>query len=264
MHALNAVRRGADDVRAGRDRASQRDHTHLGVGNQRVADRLAAAEEDVEHAGRQYVLGQFAEAQGGQWGQLGRFDYHGIASGQGRGDLPRQHHQRIIPGGDRGHYAQRVAADHRSVPGQVFTGRRATEAAGGAGKIAEHIGDGRYLVVQGRSEGFATILRLQSGQFIGMRFNRVGQCQQGQRALFGAGLRPAVEGMVGATHCRINLGIGGFVDLRQGTAFSGIEHGPGRAIACDQATVDQHVGLHRGLLVGHLPLPATLSPPRVR
>ncbi|MNH14956.1 hypothetical protein D3C79_745580 [compost metagenome] len=91
-----------------------------------------------------------------------------------------------------------------------------------------------------------------------MRLNRVGQCQQGQRALFRAGLRPAVEGMVGATHRRIDLGLGGFVDLCQGTAFSGVEHGPGRAIACDQATVDQHVGLHRGLLLCLRPAPGRL------
>jgi len=97
-----------------------------------------------------------------------------------------------------------------------------------------------------------------------MGFEGVGQRQQHQRALLGAGLRPAVESLVGGAHGGIDLGLGGFVDLRQGAAFGRIEYSPGRAFAGDQLTVDQHSGLHEGLLEGHLPLPATLSPPRVR
>ncbi|MNC48864.1 hypothetical protein D3C75_980060 [compost metagenome] len=97
-----------------------------------------------------------------------------------------------------------------------------------------------------------------------MGFDGVGQRQQGLRAFLGAGLRPAVEGLVGSAHGAVHLGLAGFVDLRQGTAQRRVEHGPGRAFASDQLAIDQHLRLHRGLLQGHLPLPATLSPPRVR
>lgn len=51
VHAFHAVGGGTDDVRAGGDRAGQRHHAHLGMGYQRVADRLAAAEENVQHPG---------------------------------------------------------------------------------------------------------------------------------------------------------------------------------------------------------------------
>jgi len=134
------------------------------------------------------------------------------------------------------------------VPGQVFTRRRATQAAGGTGEIAEHVGDGRYLVVQRGAEGFATVLRLQAGQLIGVCLDDVGQRQQGHGPFFRAGLRPAVESLVGGTHSGVDLGLGGFVELRQGAALGRVEHGPGRAFAGDQAAIDQHVGLHRGLL----------------
>ncbi|MNE64859.1 hypothetical protein D3C80_1602970 [compost metagenome] len=150
------------------------------------------------------------------------------------------------------------------MPRQVFTGRRAAQAARCAGKKTEDIGDRRYFVIQCRAERLAAILRFEPGQFFAMLLDGVSQRQQGQGTVFGAGLRPAVEGQVGGTHGAVDLGLGGLVDLRQGAAQGGVEHGPGRPVASYQATVDQHVRLHEGLLQGHLPLPATLSPPRVR
>ena len=232
--------------------------------DQRVAHRLAAAEQDVQYARWQQLLRQFTQAQGGQWGQFGRLDHHGVASGQSGSDLPGQHHQRVVPRGNRSHHAQRVAADHRGVARQVLAGRRTAQAARGTGKIAEHVGNGRDFVIQRGTQRLAAVLRFQPGQFIAMGLDGIRQRQQGLRAVLGAGLRPAVEGLVGGAHGAVHLGFGGFVDLRQGSAQRRVQYGPGRAFASDQPAIDQHLRLHRGLLQGHLPLPATLSPPRVR
>ncbi|MNN31783.1 hypothetical protein D3C81_1454840 [compost metagenome] len=228
------------------------------------ADGLATAEEDVEHTGWQHALGQLAQTQRGQRRQFGRFDHHGVTGCQRGCDLPGQHHQRVVPRRDRGDHAQRVAADHRGVPRQVLAGRRAAQAARRAGEKAEDIGDRRDFVIQRSAVGLATILRFEPGQFLAMLLDGVGQCQQCLGAVLGAGLRPAVEGQIGGAHGAVDLRFGGFVNLRQGAAQGGVEYGPGWPVASDQMTVDQHVRLHGGLLQGHLPLPATLSPPRVR
>jgi hypothetical protein len=147
---------------------------------------------------------------------------------------------------------------------QVLTCRRAAETARGTGKITEHIGDGRDFIVQGCGERFAAVLRFQPGQLLAMGLDGIGDCQQRHRALFGAGLRPPIKSLVGGSHGGIDLCLGGLVDLCQGATLGGVEHSPCRAFAGYQMTVDQHFDLHRGLLMGHLPLPATLSPPRVR
>ena len=133
------------------------------------------------------------------------------------------------------------------------------------------IGGGVRLEVRGvhKRYGEREVLRntqitVEPGQFIAMGFDGIRQRQQGLRAVLGAGLRPAVEGLVGGAHGAVHLGLGGFVDLCQRGSQRRVEHGPGRALASDQLAIDQHLRLHRELLQGHLPLPATLSPPRVR
>jgi len=121
---------------------------------------------------------------------------------------------------------------------QVLASCRAAQAARRTGEVAEHVGNCRDLVIQRSAQRLAAVLRFQSGQFIAMGFDSVGQCQQGLRAFLGAGLRPAVEGLVGGAHGAVHLGLAGFVDLRQGTAQRRIEHGPGRAFASDQLAID--------------------------
>ena len=56
VHTFHTASGSANDVRAGGNGAGQRHHAHFGVGDQRVADRLPTAEQDIEHAGWQQVL----------------------------------------------------------------------------------------------------------------------------------------------------------------------------------------------------------------
>jgi hypothetical protein len=56
VDAGERVGRGPQDGLAGRHLARERHHGHVRVGDQRGADRLALAGDDVEHAGREHVL----------------------------------------------------------------------------------------------------------------------------------------------------------------------------------------------------------------
>ena len=94
----------------------------FGVVDQRVADALAAPEHDVDHAFGQDVGERLGELQRRQRRLLGRLEDHGVAAGDRRRQLPRHHHQRIVPRRDRGDDADRVAPDHRGVARQVFAG----------------------------------------------------------------------------------------------------------------------------------------------
>ncbi|MNZ75782.1 hypothetical protein D3C78_942680 [compost metagenome] len=244
VHALHALGGAGDDVGTGGDGTGQRHHAHFRVGNQRRADTRATAKEDIQHAGGKQLGGQLRQAQGGEGCLFRRFEHHGVASGQGRGDLPGDHHQRVVPRGDGGDYTKRVAADHRGMPRQVFTGGRAARATAGTGEEAKHIGNCRDLVVERRRIGFATVVRFQPGQFLAMRFDAVRQFQQQQRAVLGRGLRPAFEGTVGGTHGGIDLGLAGFVDLHQHAAQRRVEYRQRVTFASNQLAIDQQSGLH--------------------
>jgi predicted small secreted protein len=62
---------------------------------------VAGAGDDVDDAGRQVgLLADLGEEQRGQRRGLGRLEDHGVAAGQRRGDLPREHQQREVPRDD--------------------------------------------------------------------------------------------------------------------------------------------------------------------
>ena len=72
----------------------------------------AGAGDDVDDARRQVgLLADLGEEQRGQRRGLGRLEHDGVAAGQRRGDLPRQHQQREVPRDDLAGDAER-----RSVP----------------------------------------------------------------------------------------------------------------------------------------------------
>ena len=129
--------------------------------------------------------------------------------------------------------------------GQVFATGRAAHATAGAREEAEHVGHCRQFVIQGGAVGLAAVVRLQARQAFGVGVDGVGQAQQQLGAVFGYGLRPAVEGRVGGLHGGVDLGRAGFIDLHQGGAEGRVEHGLGGAFASDQLAIDQQFGLHR-------------------
>ena len=128
---------------------------------QPIADAGAAAEQHVEHARREQPGGQFGQFESGQRRLLRRLDHHAVARRQRRRQFPCRHHQRVVPRRDRGHHAERIAADHRGMPGQILAGRHAGQAAAGPGEEAKHVGHRRQFVVQHAVIRFAAVERLQ-------------------------------------------------------------------------------------------------------
>ena len=65
----------------------------------------------LEHPGGQSRLGKISSSlHRGERRQLGGLEDHGIAAGERRRGLPAGDLQRVVPGADAGHHAQRLAA----------------------------------------------------------------------------------------------------------------------------------------------------------
>ncbi|MCY1178553.1 hypothetical protein D9M73_189070 [compost metagenome] len=127
---------------------------------------------------------------------------------------------------------------------QVLAGGGTLQAAAGAGEEAEHVGDGRQLVVQRGGVGLAAVVRFQAGQLFGVGVDGIGQLEQQQGTILRRGLRPGVEGGVGGLHGGVDLGFCCFIDFRKDATQRWVEDRLARAFASDQLAVDQQLGLH--------------------
>ncbi|MNG10125.1 hypothetical protein D3C84_935770 [compost metagenome] len=150
MRTFHAAGGAGDDPRTGGDGACQRNQAYFGVIDQRFTDAWAATKQNVDDTGGEQLSHDPRQFQSGQWGLLGGLEHHAVAGSQGRGKLPGDHHQWVVPGRDGGHYTEWITANHRGVPWQVFTAGRARQAAAGTSEKAEDVGNGRDFVVQRR------------------------------------------------------------------------------------------------------------------
>ena len=108
--SVSAAARG--DPLAGLDRAGQRDHVDVGVGDERLAGRVVvAAGDDVEHARGQELGRELGQPQRRQRRRLGGLEHDRVAGRQRRADLPDRHHQRVVPRRDLADHADRLAPD---------------------------------------------------------------------------------------------------------------------------------------------------------
>src|SRR5213592_4932182 len=144
------------------------------VDDQRGAG-AAVAGEDIERPLREAGLErELAEAKGGQRGLLGRLEDDRAAGGERRGDLPRGHQQRIVPGDDLGadadRLAQRVAEDVAGRDGD----RLALDLRRPAGVVAEMV-DGRRDVALGGGERLAVVERLEFGELGPVGLDQLGE-----------------------------------------------------------------------------------------
>ena len=98
--------------------------------HERRAGRLALPGHDVQHPGRQDVLGDLREAQCGEGRELGGLEHHRVPRRQRGTELPRRHVERVVPRRDRRHDTDRVAAEERRVVLHVLTGGPAFHEAG--------------------------------------------------------------------------------------------------------------------------------------
>ena len=154
--------------------------------------------------GRQVgLLADLREQQRGERGGLGRLEHHGVAAGQGRGDLPGQHQQREVPRDDLAGHAQRRAA----VAGVL-------QLVGPAGVVEEVRGDGRDVDVARLPDRLAVVDRLQDGELAAALLDDPGDPVEVLRALAARHRAPdPVVGLAGGLHRAVHVGVVRLRDL---------------------------------------------------
>ena len=94
------------------------------------------------------------------------------------------------------------------MPGQVLARRLPMEHPRRSGEEPDLVDHRRDLLVPGQADRFAGVLRLEGDQLLGVGLQRVGDADEGQAALGGRGVAPAVE--------RLGCGPSGGVDVGTG------------------------------------------------
>ena len=154
--------------------AGERDLVQAGVGDQRRAG-LAGAREDVDDARRQVgLLEDLGQQQRRQRGGLGGLEHRRVAGRQRRGQLPRGHEQREVPGDDLAGDAQR--------PG-VGPVARVAELVGPAGVVEEPGGGQRDVDVARLADRLAVVERLQHRELAAALLDLAGDAVEVLRAL---------------------------------------------------------------------------------
>ncbi len=140
--------------------------------------------------------------------------------------------------------ADGITPDHAGIARQIFAGQGAVLHAGRARKEAKHVGNRGDLVVEGRGQGLAGIVRFELGELRALGFDAIGQPQQKRRAVLGNGLCPAGCGGLGGRHRRIDLSLTGLGDFGDASSGCGIQNLFDRAFTRNQRSIDQELSLH--------------------
>ena len=199
-----------------------RHHPDAGMRRDGRAHGVAVAGDDVEDALGQDVGGDLGHPQGGERRDLGRLQHHRVPGREGGRDLPRRHHQRVVPRRDLADDADRLAPDHRGRPAHVLGRGLALRRAGGPGHEAKAVGCAGHLF-DGRAAGLADVQGLELAQLLGVLVERVGELVQDLEPLGRGGFAPvAEEGSLG----RLDR----VVDVLGGRIRDGGDHLAGRGI----------------------------------
>ena len=220
--------------------------------DQRRADTFAAPGDDVDDPLGEQFRQQLGELQGGQRRLLRGFQNHRVAGRKSRAQFPRGHHQRIVPGSDRGDDADRIAPDQAGEARQVLARQRAVLRARGAREEAKHVRNRGYLVVQRRGERLAGVVRFQLRECGGVGFDAIGQTQQQRGPILGYGLRPSWAGRLGCAHRGVQLCAARLGHFGNALAGRRVEHPLHRSFTANQRTIDQELRLHLKSPVGLL------------
>ena len=177
------------DLGARRGRARERDLVDARMPDEVSADDLPRALDDVDHAGgKPTSAGELGETQRGER-RRGVGLQHDRAAGSERGrELPRRHRQRVVPRHDLPRNADRLlqrVEEERAADRIRSSGDRRDR----GGVEAEVLDRLVQLRLHGRDR-LADVPRLQLGQRLAVRDDRVGERVQQARALRGRRLRP--------------------------------------------------------------------------
>ena len=202
MHALEVPRGRGGHLHPGAHRAGDRDELRGGVLDQHPTG-LPIAEHDVENPRGEDLGGELGEAHRGLRRRLARLQHDGVARREGRTDLPHRHVQRVVPRRHLRDHTDRLAADVRRETLRVLRRRPPVEVTGCAREEAELVHRLHDLVGDEARAQLSGVLRLQIGELLRVRLQRISEAEQQQLALGGRRPLPRVEG----AGCRRERGI---------------------------------------------------------
>ena len=223
----------------------ERDERDRGVPDERVADGHAVAGHDLEHARRQHLLRELDEPQHRQRRLLGRLDDLDVAGRERRPHLPHRHEERVVPRADPGHDAERLAANHRRVAGDVLRRRLALEVSGRAGEEAQVVGHDPRLVHR-HPPWLADVLRLEPRELLGVLVDHVGELEQQLHPVLRSLVPPLAPGLLRGVDRAFDILGRPARHLRDHLAGRGVEHLHRLARRrVDELAADEH------LVLGH-------------
>jgi hypothetical protein len=208
----------------------ERDHVGAAVHHQRLAD-VRAAGEQAHHPVRE-AAERLGQPQRRQRRVRRGLDDHGVAGREGRGELPGQQEQRIVPGHDRGHHPDRLLEHQRELPLLDRRDHPPALVAAELGVVGEGVG-GPADLVGVLDQRLAALQRHQPAQLLGVVAEPGGDPVEQLAPLAGRGPPPPGQRRPRRPH--------GGVDLRRrggphlGDRFLGgrVAHHLDRAVAGD-------------------------------
>jgi hypothetical protein len=201
--ALEGVGGGLHHPLAGGHRPGDRHLGHARVRGQRGAGGPGALHH-IEHARRQAGLGvDLGQLQRRHGGEFGGLEHHGVARRQRGRRLPAGDLDRVVPRADAGAHAQRLAPGVGE--GVLQRNVRPIEGRGGAGKEVQAVGPAGHVHHQRLLQRLASVLYLQSGQFVVALHQQIGGAAQHLAAFGRGGLRPDLESPLRGGHGGVHI-----------------------------------------------------------
>ena len=194
-------------------RAGERDLVDVLALDERGAGATVAGD-DVDDAGRELRLAEdVGEEECRERGRLGGLEDHGVAAGQRRRDLPREHEQREVPRDDLARHADRPWAPVRE---------GVLELVGPAGVVEEVRRGEREVDVPRLLDRLAAVERLEDGELARSLLEDAGDAEEVLRSLGARERRPAVGvGGAGGGDGAADVGRGGLADGRERLLVAG-------------------------------------------
>ena len=140
VDVLEALGRSLEHLHAGLARARERDHADVGMPDEPLADRSAAAVDDVDDAGGHAGLVEELDEALAERGRVGRgLEDDGVPGDERRGDLPGRDRDREVPRRDDADDADRHAHRHLELVLELRRRRLAEQAPALAAHVEAHV-----------------------------------------------------------------------------------------------------------------------------
>ena len=177
MHALEVVGCRLRDLHPGPHRTSDRDHLRCLVIDHEAAGR-AVTGDHIEHAVGQKLGGDLRKQQRRRRRCVAGLENGGVSGGDGRGNLPHRHVQRIVPRGDLTDHTNRFAPDRRGVVFHILGSRHTAEVACFACKETNLIDGEHDLVCDEGCSRLTGVFRFQVGELLRSSLHRIRYAEQ--------------------------------------------------------------------------------------